>query len=349
MAAVPKTVGTNARDYSTWTLWEADLDGASYAAGDDAVGNGYNDSVFNEALTINGGTTVGLNSVTMQGAVGQRHSGIIGTGCQFVQSSAKGITLSSNLTSGGMTVAWISFNFGGFSVTNTILSSLTSTTNEIKIRNNIIYNAAGPGGTGNVVSIVGNKVAITNNFIYGCLGGSGSGTYKGIAAPGSRIMNLSNNTVYNVGKVGTGACYGIGGADVSNYTAQNNIAVGNGGPTSGTKQDFETTSPATAVMSYNLSSDTSATGTGSLVSKTAGNQFVSTVGGSEDLHLKAGADAINAGTDLSTTPTNVNVDIDGYDRDATAVVWDIGADEYVAPSAGGLSSLRNRLKTLLRM
>ena len=57
---------------------------------------------------------------------------------------------------------------------------------------------------------------------------------------------------------------------------------------------------------------------------------MSTTGGSEDLHLKAGADAIDAGTDLGTTPTGVNYDIDGRDRDAEGDVWDIGADEYVA-------------------
>ena len=81
--------------------------------------------------------------------------------------------------------------------------------------------------------------------------------------------------------------------------------------------------------SHNLSSDATAAGTGSLTSKTSANQFVSTVGGSEDLHLKAGADAIDAGTDLGTTPSGVEIDIDGRDRDAEGDTWDIGADEFV--------------------
>jgi len=93
--------------------------------------------------------------------------------------------------------------------------------------------------------------------------------------------------------------------------------------------DFNGTS---GTHSNNLSSDTSASGTGSLTSKAASNQFVSTTGGSEDLHLKAGADAIDAGTDLGTTPTNVNYDIDNRDRDALGDTWDIGSDEYVAAS-----------------
>jgi hypothetical protein len=35
---------------------------------------------------------------------------------------------------------------------------------------------------------------------------------------------------------------------------------------------------------------------------------------------------LEAGTDLGTTG-GVNIDIDGVDRDATGVTWDIGADQ----------------------
>ena len=40
--------------------------------------------------------------------------------------------------------------------------------------------------------------------------------------------------------------------------------------------------------------------------------------------------ACKAGVDLVTTPTYVNIDIDGRDRDAAGDTWDIGADEFVA-------------------
>lgn len=330
VATITKTIGTG-KDYSTVTAWEADLDvGAIYASGDTALGEMYNQT-FDEAVTINGGGTIGLVGIILRGASGQRHSGIMGTGARFVQSSAKAITLTTNLTN-GITLSWLGFDFGNFSLTNSITSGATSTTNEMKIWNNIIYNAAGPGGTGTVVNIPSNKVAFVRNMILNCAGASGSGIYRGFAPPGSRIMNQSNNTVYNITKAGTGNCYGFGGLDNAVYTAQNNVGCSNGGSTSGTKKDFEISSPASAVMDHNLSSDTSATGTGSLTSKTAGNQFVSTTGGSEDLHLKSGADAINAGTDLVTTPTNVNIDIDGRDVDAQGDVWDMGADEYVSAS-----------------
>ena len=64
------------------------------------------------------------------------------------------------------------------------------------------------------------------------------------------------------------------------------------------------------------------------------DQFISIVGGSEDLHLKAGADAIRKGLDLGTTIPNANIDIDGRDRDAEGDTWAMGAHQFV--SLGGL-------------
>jgi hypothetical protein len=83
-----------------------------------------------------------------------------------------------------------------------------------------------------------------------------------------------------------------------------------------------------------MSSDTSASGTDSLVSKTSADQFVSNVSGSEDLHLKTGSDALRAGVDLGTT-NGVNIDIDGRDRDSNNDTWDIGADQCESCSVGG--------------
>jgi hypothetical protein len=127
-------------------------------------------------------------------------------------------------------------------------------------------------------------------------------------------------------------------ADIANMKIKNVIITDTGGTTSGTKQDFIIASPSNATAGYNLSSDASAADDGVtgnvLINKTSAAQFVSTAGGSEDLHLKSSADARNRGTDLATTPTGVQYDIDNYDRDTNAVVWDIGADEYTAGADG---------------
>jgi hypothetical protein len=77
---------------------------------------------------------------------------------------------------------------------------------------------------------------------------------------------------------------------------------------------------------YNLSHDDSAddVGSNSLINKAAATQFVSITATSEDLHLKAGADCIDAGSDLGSP---YDYDIDNVLRSGT---WDIGADELVA-------------------
>ena len=90
---------------------------------------------------------------------------------------------------------------------------------------------------------------------------------------------------------------------------------------------------STENASNNLSDDTTTTaaykapGTDSLQDKSLAEiAFVSIGPGSEDLHLDAGSVCIEAGVDLGTT-NEVNIDIDGFDRDANDVTWDMGADQ----------------------
>ena len=59
--------------------------------------------------------------------------------------------------------------------------------------------------------------------------------------------------------------------------------------------------------------------------------FVSTTGGSEDLHIDADSDCVDAGVDLGTT-NGVEIDINGRNRDSQGDTWDIGAHEFVADS-----------------
>ena len=59
-------------------------------------------------------------------------------------------------------------------------------------------------------------------------------------------------------------------------------------------------------------------------------EFVSDTLDSEDLHLDPAATSIGNGADLTTSPTGVQFDIDGFDRHTEAVTWDSGADQFVA-------------------
>jgi hypothetical protein len=160
---------------------------------------------------------------------------------------------------------------------------------------------------------------------------SASGICDGISnSSSSRTARFQNITVHDIIKDnGSVAAQCVTNVDAASNTYQNIIATDPEGTTSGSKVCFTVTSPASSTEDHNLASDTTANGTGSLDSKASSNQFISN-SAPYDLHLKSGADAINAGVDLVTTPTGVNFDIDNRDRDAQGDIWDMGTDEYVA-------------------
>lgn len=333
MALNSKTIGTDARNYSSITTWEAALNGASGGAGNDAVGECYNDSDFSESFTINDATP---DTITLTAADGEEHDGTAGTGVRLLlvtdyagfwmslastkPTSVIGFDIDVNGHDPGVSVFYLD-STGGYTVRRCLVHEadtagsdlfvfyLTSGSYSLNLLNTIVYDI-------DVAS------AATKDLI---------GVY--ILSTGSGTINICGNTLYKLTNgVGGDDCWGLytnraGGT----HDIANNIILEVGGANSDQKVCYVCLAGS---QRYNMSSDASATGTGSLINKTAADQFVSTTGGSEDLHLKVGADAIGAGVDLGTTPTGVNIDIDGYDRDAAAVTWDMGADQYVAAATG---------------
>lgn len=345
MATVTKTIGTSSRDYSTITSWEADLDDfMTYGMGDDAVGEIYNDSVFDESFTVNGGSSVGLNSIKLTVASSDRHDGTAGSGARLVKSTTTaGYIATLDSTVSPVTLEWLeissssTFNNSGSSSGAVSLGAGSDYQYTRRIQNCIIHNCEHDSGSGRMEGINGqvSDCDVTNNIIYDITtGNTSSGWCYGLqayAAGGSRTMNVYNNTIYNtVNDGGWGNCYGLRFYSSTGGGCQNNLVIDTSGSSSGTIDDMT----ASGSPDYNGTSDTTASGTNSLNSLTAANLFVSTVAGSEDLHLKAGADAIGEGNDVGTSPANVNIDIDGRDRDSEGDVWDMGADQYVASGGG---------------
>lgn len=342
---ITKTIGTSGRDYSTIASWEADLDnGAIYASGDTAVGECYNDSTFSisAGITINGGGTVGLAGVILQAASGQRHDGTAGTGVRIIASAA--ITMFT-LSRGSLNVRWLVIDCNKTGIHGVDFGSLGAITGQT-IENCIVCRVKRADTVHGIYHRPGDGIdsCILNTQVFNCDNtNTGSTLCYGIRSTGVRATSVLNCTVHNIKKGGSsGTCIGIQPSNNADHTSKNNISTDPSG--GATVNCFGTA--ASAVQSNNLSSDTTATGSGSLTSKSSSTQFVSTTVDSEDLHLKAGADAINAGTDLGTTPTNVQYDTDGRDRDSNADTWDIGADEYVSAASGSLL-LNNGLNAAL--
>lgn len=329
MPTVTKSIGTSSRDYSTVTLWEADLDNTTpYDAGDDAVGEMYNDSNFDESVTINGGGTIGLNSVTLSVNSASRHTGVAGTGARFVCSTARTLTLAVPSGFGTKyTMEWFEFNANS---QDGFLSTAGSNFGDPGIlRNAIIHHASGGNSFDGMLQAQTRDIRVMNCIFYRLTRNTSSDCRMVNIDSDQANGGVFNTTVYFVSNSsGKAVCIDDNSND-ANGKYKNNIAMGAAGTTS-FDFEFSGTNPDS---DYNMSSDATADdagGTSNLLSKTASSQFVSIVDGSEDFHLKAGSDAIDTGVDLVTTPTNVNIDIDGRDRDAQADVWDIGADELVS-------------------
>ena len=348
MATITKTIGTDSRDYSTMLLWEADLDDDSvYDAGDDAVGACYNDSAFDMEgtyLYIDSGGSVGgggaLGSVKLTAPEGQRHDGTAGTGVRIVSTSAHNrVYMRPQVTDVGyVTVEWLECNNNG---RDTISFNSSGASNSIAcLRNCIIHN-----GMRSLLQAVSKDVLAMNNLFYGG-GAEDNGTVSGVDIDLEKAgCGFINNTVYGItttaDSIARGMRLRVNDAD---SVIKNNIIMDTDSA-GGTVDEYDFGWPGTTtnITPLNcMSSDGTADdagGSNNLVDKTGSNQFVSTTEGSEDLHLKEGADAIDAGVDLGTSPDGVNIDIDGRDRDSEGDTWDIGADEFVEDVAGGASFL----------
>lgn len=322
------TINKSGEDYNTLTLWEDDVDGDLVTATTQETAECYDDDgTLTDAVTIDGSTTNATYYLKITVPEGDRHDGTAGSGfvMQGTGNSAGGlIYVLDNYT----VVEWVELTNMSLSATNKTPFINVAYSQGVIVRNCLIHDPANKTST-NIVArgINGYLDALWksnkfyNNIIYNLAYtqlASGYNAYGIICSGGS---SLYNNTIYNItNDSGDGLAQGIKVDSVGGLSAssvKNNIIV--------TISDECIVDVGSNTFATNLTSDA----TGNITNKSASDQFVSITGGSEDLHLKSGADAIDAGTDLGTG-SGVEIDIDGRDRDAEGDTWDIGADEYVA-------------------
>jgi len=325
LTVITSSIGTDGRDYSTMVLWEADLSGAAGGAGNDAVGEAFKDSDFTASLTINDATP---DSVKLTAPVAERHDGTAGTGVVVTVTSGNVIDVARVCT-----IEWIEVTRTSGNVLFGFKGSAAADASVIK--NNLVHGMMNTG-TATITGISGASAAdgmdILNNIIYDLDHDNGTSN-QAIGISASSRVDIFNNTVHNIQSNNAGASNDarcISFADTADRIAKNNICTDPSGTTSGSKVCYSPASPVNATMDFNLASDTTASGSNSLNNKTSAKQFVSITAGSEDLHKKLGANAINTGVDLGSTPAGVEIDIDGFNRDADTSrdPWDMGADEF---------------------
>ena len=350
-----QSAGTFKRAFSTITLFEAMVDDASpsyWGSSDDVVGELHADSNFTDA-TVNFSQKQSLSSVTLSVYEDDRHDGTAESGALWKPTANSGHNqgiLRINIDN--MTAEWLDISMDSLDSRNTNKAIVLAGTNDDNIiRNNLLHDKGGnPGSTGpNVIHIIAagstsDVVYIQNNIVYNIVETSGDHSVGINTNQWSGTTHIYNNTVYNIDSQGSSKnAYGIVyGSNANNTTnIKNNLVakmVADGGA-SNERAFQKSDASSTENASNNLSDDTTtdatykAPGTNSLQDQTLAQiAFVSTTAGSEDLHIQSSSVCAEAGVDLGTT-NEVNIDINGRDRDAEGDTWDIGAHQVSEAAA----------------
>tara|TARA_R110000824_G_scaffold215518_1_gene401993 strand:+ start:21 stop:1085 length:1065 start_codon:yes stop_codon:yes gene_type:complete len=327
MATITKTIGTTSRDYSTISAWESDLgDTSIYASGDDAAGDCYADSVFTENVNISG--SFDLSSITLTAAFPDRHDGTAGSGVVIKPSGTASYLLSAGESN--TTVSFIEMN-GNDSAYLGFSSDASET--GIVFRNNLVHNFGSSSDASTDVYIMKNNNSVTfmNNFVFNNTSGSSADLFVHHSSVSYTTL-IYNNTYYynNVGDNSSNDGYIFYGTlNNASSVAKNIIVLRYDDSYWNDKHESATLAYWGAVGAI--------TGVSNVTTDTYGNAFLDTSTSDPDLHLKTGTNFIDAAVDLGTSPTNVEIDINGNNRDTGGVTWDLGAHEFglSPPSAGG--------------
>jgi hypothetical protein len=335
------TIG-DGQDYSTLALWEAAADDAASA---DEWAECIDDDTDLGKVDIAGWTAVPTSSLypRIYTTLAERHDGTeTDTGAYLSVSAGYGISVTNTnyVRVEGMRINCNSGTDG--------LGMITTTTNIDDFlfdSNMVVFDDAADFAIH--ISSINCDIdgTIQNNIVYGKFKGTSSnrrGIYSYLresdAGTYTANLNIYNNTVHAIGGAGsTGR--GIffsevddGGTSTLNATVTNNIV------TSSQTDDYsDSVTNGTITHSYNLSSDGTASGTGSLTLKAASGQYINTA---TNLALKHDADATNAGTTIGSFDWDaLHLDADNW-RTNQSNVWDMGAlERYARPTSGTLGSM----------
>ena len=364
MATVTKSIGTNSRDYSTISAWEADLSDASiYSNGDDAVGEMYADSTFTgNTVTIDGGTSIGgssgqdLNSVKLSVHSDSRHDGTAESGALLKPTTGSGHSNGIiKIQRDDFTIEWLDISMDSLDSTNTNHAvRLDSGCGNCTIRNMLIHDKGGnPGSSGPGAIVSGQSLTTSenwyflNNIIYNMIETNNDSAIGINIRSFIGSLYIYNNTIYKIKSNGgskDAVALRFGDGTHIQANIKNNLVAGldEGDIAAAYWMDEIPNSNRVLNSATNLSDDTSDAAkdaedfdvnkndSTALIGKTLTQiAFVSTTSGSEDLHITADSVCVDAGTDLGTTG-GTQTDINGRDRDSNGDTWDIGAHEFVA-------------------
>jgi hypothetical protein len=321
----------------------------------------YDDAPMDDMVDVTGWITGPMNYIriftpTSASEVGasQRHTGTEGTGFRLTPTASGANYQIINLDTGYVRIEGLEIDGSG--VTNALFvrgirvrDGLVNV-GDIRIDSNIIHDlhttqdGFAPEGSMGIIDfqsadLRGPPMRVSNNIIYDITNTVNVGHIAGIHIGSRATSYVYNNTVYGIINSGAacapdcGPAWGIyskafGGGTVD-VIATNNYC-GSVSAVNPVERCYDTQSGSGLTQSYNVSSDATASGTGSQSNQIAyASYFVDVTPGSEDLHLLDSSFNLwgSNGADLSgNADLPVSVDIDGESRAHP----DIGADEHLA-------------------
>jgi hypothetical protein len=306
-----KTVGSSGRNYSTIAAFWAAVPANLVTADEQWIAELYNDSVFNETLTLSGKTTDATRNIIIRCASGQ----------SFKFNANKGT------------------NALRYNQTNGVAVYSDSTPITISANMNLLIDGLQAKGNGNVIqqTSIGPNVVIRDCLVESAAASTGIGPL--VLYGGTAINCLGVNTAGGSGFISNG-----GSATFHNCTAvQMGVALAFGFRgnydtpvcTNCASFGFGTAFRAGVTGNYNASDQASPPGANSVASLTYANQFQNVAStGTMDFRLKTGNNLAGAGVRDQTYTTDL--DILGQARSTTTPA--IGAVETIIAAPPALSS-----------
>jgi len=329
---VVKSIKASGGDYTTVAAWESSEQGDLVTADEIQKGELY-DETYTGLATIDGSTTDATRYMIISVAEGNRHNGTAGGGGAVIDPTGSGHVFEvsdDNFHAEWLRITgWVGTSSEAFRVNNTnfhldksIIHSGTVSEQDgvyvgsnsivLFIKNSIFYSLD------RAAVHIQSHQSVTIH-VHNCTGWD--------LTIGAGINNIGFGFDNNSGRDNTGSV--VHCDNVTAHTGGSTNVFGGGGAT-GQEGTVNCTNCASSDNSISTGPFVVEIGVGNLESVTQADQFVdlSTI----DLHLKAGADFIDAGIDLSSDgDLPVIQDIDG---DSRGVPYDIGADQFVTPMDG---------------
>ena len=351
------------RAFSTITLFEEMIDDASpnyWGSSDDVVGECHADSNFTDA-TVTFDSKQSLSSVKLSVYSDDRHDGTAESGALLKPTSASGHGVGIiKIGIDDFTIEWLDISAGSLDSTNTNkFINISTGAGDCTIKNMLLHDKDGnPGSSG--PSAIASGLSLTtseswyflNNIIYNLEETNNDSVVAINIRAFKGNLYIYNNTIYNLKSHGgskDAVAMRFGDGTHIQANIKNNIVAGldegdiaaaywmdevpnsNRVLNSATNLSDNTADSAKDAEDFDVNKNDSTALTGKTLAEI---DFVSDSGETIDLHLDTSSVCLEAGTDLGTTG-GVNIDINGVDRDATGVTWDIGAHQKSTADATG--------------